>query len=44
MDANTLIVSAVRNMASSIAAILGSPAIDTTVTINGTTVFDEEVE
>ena len=43
MDATTLIVSAVRNMASSIAAILGSPA-DTTVTINGTTVFDEEVE
>ena len=44
MDTNALIVSAVKKMASSIAAILGSPAIDTTVTINGTTVFNEEVE
>ena len=44
MDANAIIVSAVRNMASTIAALLGSPAIDTTVTINGTTVLNEEVE
>ena len=44
MDATTIIVSAVKDMASTIAAILGCPEIDTTVTVNGTTVFDEEVE
>ena len=44
MDANAIIVSAVRGMASSIAAILGTPAIETVVTINDVTVLDEEVE
>ena len=44
MDTNTRIVGAVRKMASAIARILGTPDIDTTVTINEVTVFDEKVE
>ena len=44
MDTNTRIVGAVRKMASAIARILGTPDIDTKVTINEVTVFDEKVE
>jgi|GEM_PF-3502888 len=42
MDANTLIVSAVKDMAAIISTVLGTPDIDTKVVINDVTVFDNK--
>ena len=43
MDMNTRIVSAVMNMASAIAAILGTNDIETTVTVNNVTILSEKI-
>ena len=44
METNKLIVSAVKDMAAVIAAILGTPHIDTIVNINGEEVLCEKHE
>ena len=44
MDSTAIIVSAVRNMAASVSAILGTPALETLITVNGTTVLHEKNE
>lgn len=43
MDTNTRIVSAVMNMVSAIAAILGTDDIETTVTVNNVTILSEKI-
>ena len=44
MDSTALIVSAVRNMASAVSAILGTPAIETLITVNNEIILHEKTE